>query len=406
MKNRLKLGAGISFLSTFGFLAVATPAVLAITQPAALEAQTGATIQGVAKDPAGLPYNSGEVRFSTDKASPADKRKFEYTVPVGTDGTYKATNVAGGSYIIAYFRDGKSIWYHEVDIKNGDNKTIDFDLSSEEYLKTLTPEDRAKLEEAKKKNASAMAENAKIADVNKTLIAGRTDEKTDPAKAVSELTPLTAARPNEPIIWAALGEAQLAAADAARNAAITAKTPLTDPAIVQKYADAAVSYQKALDLNTAAAKPDDKGAKKPDPAFAFTCYLNLGQALGRSGKVDEAGTAYENAAKADPTKAGVAYYNESAVYFNAQKLKEANETADKAIAADPKRADAYYIKASALIPGATMDNATKKFVLPPGCLEAYQEYLELDPTGRHAQDVKELLANLGQPQKNSFKAKK
>lgn len=399
MNKRKTLGAGISFFGSLGFLTSAAPAVLVITHPAALVAQAGATVTGVAKDPAGQPYNSGEVRFSTDKASPADKRKFEYTVPVGSDGTYKATNVAPGSYIIAYFRDGKSIWYHETDLKTGDTKTVDFDLSGEEYLKTLSSEDRTKLEEAKKKNATALAENAKIADVNKTLIQGRADEKAGkPDAAVAELQPLTAQRPNEPIIWAALGEAQLASADAARTAAITAKTPPNDPAIVQKYTDSATSYQKALDLNTA--------SKKPDPSLAFTCFLNEGQALGRSGKIDEAATAYENAAKADPTKAGVAFYNEAAVYFNANKLKEANDTADKAIAADPKRADAYYIKASALIPDAKLDNATKKFVLPAGCLEAYQEYLELDPTGRHAQDVKELLANLGQPQKNSFKAKK
>lgn len=399
MKNRIKLGAAISFLGSLGFLAFAAPAAFVVLQPASLVAQAGATITGTAKDPAGQPYNGGEVRFSTDKTSAADKRKYQYTVPVGADGTYKATDVAPGAYIVSYFRDGKSIWFHETDIKAGDTKAIDFDLSSEEYLKGLSAEDRAKLEEAKKKNATALAENAKIADVNKTLIAGRADEKSgNPDKAVAELTPLTVQRPTEPIIWAALGEAQLASADAARAAAVTAKTPLTVPAIVQKYTDAATSYQKAIELNTA--------SKKPDPSLAFTCYLNLGQSLGRSGKPDDAAAAYENAAKADPTKAGTAFYNEAAVYFNANKLKEANDAADKAIAADPKRSDAYYIKASALIPDAKLDNATKKFILPPGCLEAYQEYLELDPTGRHAQDVKELLANLGQPQKNSFKAKK
>jgi tetratricopeptide (TPR) repeat protein len=404
VKNRTKLGQPISFRAAFrfvtglGFAAFAAPAVLVLLAPPALVAQAGATVTGVAKDPGGLPYNRGEVRFTTDRTSPADKRKYDYTFPIGADGTYKATNVAPGTYLVVFFQDGKSVWFHDLDVKSGETKTVDFDLSSEEYLKGLTPEERTKLEDAKKKNAAALAENAKIADVNKTLLAGRADEKADPDKAVTELTPLTTQRPNEPIIWAALGEAQLAAADKARAAAVAAKTPTNDPAILQKYSDTAASYQKALDLNAA--------AKKPDPGLAFTSYLNLGQALGRAGKIDEAAAAYENAAKADPTKAGMAFYNEAAVDFNANKLTEANAAADKAIAADPKRADAYYIKASALIPGATLDNATKKFILPPGCLEAYQEYLELDPTGRHAQDVKELLANLGQPQKNSFKAKK
>ena len=73
---------------------------------------------------------------------------------------------------------------------------------------------------------------------------------------------------------------------------------------------------------------------------------------------------------------------------------------------DPKRPDPYYIKGQSLIPKATLDAKTNKFVLPPGCLESYQEYLELAPTGKFAPEVKDLLNNLGQPVKNSFKAGK
>lgn len=399
MKLRNRTGAATAFLGSFGLLAFALPAVFSAIAPAALVAQTGATIHGFAKDPAGQPYTSGEIRFSTDKEDPAAKRTFQYTVPVGSDGTYKATNVAPGAYIIALFRDGISVYFHEVDINKGDDKTVNFDLSSAEYLKGLSPEDRAKLEEAKKRNAAALAENSKIADINKTLNQAVADENGGkPDAAVAELTPLSVQLPNEPIVWAQLGRAQLAAAEAARAAARAAKTPTGDPAILQKYSDAAASYQKSLDLNAA--------TKKPDNSFAFSGYLNLGQALSRFGKTDEAAAAYENAAKADPTKAGIAYYDEAAIYENADKLKEANEAADKAIAADPKTAEAYYIKAQALVPNATLDPATKKFVLPPGCLEAYQKYLELAPTGAHAKDVKELLASFGQAQKDSFKAKK
>ena len=158
------------------------------------------------------------------------------------------------------------------------------------------------------------------------------------------------------------------------------------------------SYQKALDLNAV--------AKKPNADLTFASYLNLGESLGHAGKPDDAAKAYESAAQASPTSAGTAYYNEAATYFNANKLPEAVAASDKSIAADPKRAESYYIKASALVPNATIDPATKKFVLPPGCLEAYQAYLELAPTGPHAEDVKGLLASLGQAQKGSFKAKK
>ena len=64
-----------------------------------------------------------------------------------------------------------------VVFKAGDDKTVDFDMTREEYLKSLTPEDRKILEEAKKKNAGVMAENAKISNVNQVLTQARLDEK-------------------------------------------------------------------------------------------------------------------------------------------------------------------------------------------------------------------------------------
>jgi tetratricopeptide (TPR) repeat protein len=400
VKNRLKLGAGLSFIGSFGMLNLAAPAVLAIAHPVSMMAQAAAaTVHGLVKDPGGIPLHDGIVKFTTDLTVPAKDRTYKYSAPIDADGTYKATGIPAGDYLMVVFRGDVSADFQRVTIKAADDKTVDFDMSRPEYIAALTPEQRKDLEEAKKKNAAVLAENAKIGNVNKTLVQARADEKSGKADAaVTELTPLTAAMPNEPIVWAALGEAQLAEADAARAAATDKK----DPAVLQKYADAAASYQKALDTNAA--------AKKPSADIAFTSDLNMGQAFGRSGKPDEAAAAYEAAAKADPTKAGVAYYNEAAVYYNAQKLKEAAVAADKAIAIDPKRPETWYIKASALIPDAkaVTDPKTKltTFELPPGCLEAYQEYLELAPTGPHAQDIKDLLTNLKQPMKNSFKAKR
>ena len=201
------------------------------------------------------------------------------------------------------------------------------------------------------------------------------------------------------MIWQALGQAQLKMGDQAAAAAKAAKTPTNDPAIIKDYTDSAASYQKAIDLNATAKKP-----AAPEALAAY--YLNLGQALSRSGKLQEGGAAYEMAAKTSPTMAGSAYFNEAVVYYQASKMPEATAAAEKSIAADPKRADAYYIKAQALIPGATSDPKTGKFILPPGCLEAYQEYLELAPDGAHSAEVKELLNGLGQPVVNSFKAGK
>lgn len=365
----------------------------------AQQAQPTATVHGHANDPAGTAIVKGQVRFTTDTSTPEDKRVYKFTFDLDKDGNYTATGITPATYLVVLQVDGKTIDFHtDEKIVAGDNKQLDFDLTREEYLKSLTPEQRKALEETKKKNAGVMAENAKIKDLNKTLLQARADEKAGKAEqAVAELQPMTTVKPDEPIIWAALGEAQLSAGDQAAAALRAAKSPIDD-ATKQKYADAVASYQKAVDLNAAKAKPSVD--------IAFSSYLNMGQALGRSGKPDEAAKEYENAAKADPTKAGTALYNEAAVYFNAQKLTEANAAADKAIAVDPNRPELYYIKASSLIPNATQDPQTKKFVLPPGCLEAYQKYLELAPTGPHAADVKGLLDSLQQPQKSSFKASK
>ncbi len=394
-------------LSAVLIAGLAGPVLLAVTQPARVMAQSvPSTVSGIVKDPGGNPLGKGEVKFTTNASVPVKERKYQYTFPVGADGTYHATGIAAGEYTVFYFRPenpDKSADYQTLKVKGGEDLKLDFDMSRPEYLKSLSPEDRAALEAAIKKNAVVIAENAKVANINNTLKQAHEDEKNGKGdQAVAELTPLTVAKPDEPIIWGALGDAQLAVADAAYNAARAAKTSVADPAIQQKYADAAASYQKAIDLDTK--------ATKPNTANEFVYYLNLGQSLSREGKPDDAGAAYESAAKANPAAAGKAYYNEAAVYLNANKNAEAATAADKSIAADPKFAESYFIKASALVPNTTSvtdpKTNTTKFVLPPGCLEAYQAYLELDPNGKHSADVKALLTSLQQPEKNGFKAGK
>ena len=80
--------------------------------------------------------------------------------------------------------------------------------------------------------------------------------------------------------------------------------------------------------------------------------------------------------------------------------------ADKAIAADPNKPIPYYLKGQALISKATVDQKTGKIVAPPGCVEAYQKYLDLDPNGPFANEVKGVLQGMGETIKSSYKAPK
>ena len=360
---------------------------------------TGAKIHGKVINAAGSPMNKGEIKLTQDRTSASKDRVYKFSFPINESGSFTGADITPGDYLAVVVVDGKTIDFLDASLKAGDDKDLEFDMTRAEYLKQLTPEERKAIEDTKTHNAAANAENVKIADINKTLTQARADEKSGKATdAVTALQGLTTARPNEEILWGALGEAQLAVADDAYKAARAAKTPTTDPALQQKYMDAATSYQKAIDL--------DPTAKKPNPEALGVYYQNKGKALGRAGKLEDAAAAYDASAKAAPTAAASAYYNESAELFNQGKTQEAGAAASKAIVADPKRAEPYYIRAQANVGKATVDPKTNKFILPPGCLEDYQMYLELAPDGKFSAEVKDLLTNLGQPVKNSFRAGK
>ena len=336
-------------------------------------------------------------KLTTDRGTDAKDRKYQYTFPIDQNGDYKGSGIAAGNYVAIVFVDDKSLDYNDnVVLAATDDKTVNFDMSRPEYINKMTPDEKKQLEEYKKKNAEIVAANSKIGNLNQMLTQARADMKAgNYDAATTSMQQATALKPDEGLLWITLGDAQLGGADAA----VKAKGGTTsDPAITSKYTEAIASYKKGIDLNAA--------SKKPNPEVAGAAYNQLGVAEARAGNAKEASDAYDNAAKAMPANAGMYFYNEAAVLYNAHKLTEAGAAADKAIAADPKRADAYYIKGQALIPQATVDPKTQKIVAPPGCVEAYQQYLELAPDGPHAADVKGILQGIGAPVKNSFKAGK
>ncbi len=383
-------------------LAAALLVILAMTHPARSTAQAAASasIHGHVTNPAGMALNKGEVRLSTDRAADAKDRKYQYKFPIDPNGDYKGTGIAPGNYVVFVFQDEKSLDFNEsVVFANGDDKLVNFDMTRPDYLAKMSPEDRKVLEEYKKKNAEIVAANSKVQNLNAMLTQARADNKAgNYDAAITAMQQATTTKPDEGILWITLGDAQLGSADAAAKAAKAAGTSPTDPAIAQKYDAAAASYKKGVELNAA--------SKKPSPEAAAAGYNQLGQTYAKMGNAKDSADAYEMAAKAMPANASMYYFNEAATLYNASKLPEAEAAADKAIAADPKKAEAYYIKGQALIPQATVDPKTNKIVAPPGCVEAYQTYLELAPDGPHAADVKGILEGIGAQVKSSYKAPK
>ena len=383
-----------------GILAAAVLAVLVFGQSARVMAQEKvASIHGRVLNTIGTPLTRGEIRLSTDRTSDAKSRKYQYTFPLTPTGEYKGTGIVPNDYIVFVYQDDKSLDFNDgVKFSAGEDKQVDFDMSRKEYIDKMTPEDRKALEDYKKKNAEAVQANAKIANLNNLLLQARADNKVGNFdKSIAAMQQATAQKPDESILWITLADAQLGAAEAAAKDAKTAGKPATDPELVAKYNDAVTSYKKATDLNAA--------SKKPSAEVAGAAYNQLGKAYVGMGDPKSAMDAYESAAKAQPTQAGSYYFNEAATLYNSGKMDEAAAAADKAIAADPKRSDAYYIKGQALITKATVDKAGK-IVAPPGCVDAYQTYLELSPDGSHAEDVKGVLAGIGETVKSSYKATK
>ena len=140
-------------------------------------------------------------------------------------------------------------------------------------------------------------------------------------------------------------------------------------------------------------------AQSRTPDIKGVSWASLGEIYAHEGKVKEAEEAFDNAVAAFPQQAAQYRRNETISFFQVGNSDAQLAAAEKAIPLDPTRAALYYFKGQSLISKATIDPATQKMVLPPGCAEAYQKYLELEPNGPYSADAKGVLTGAGLPLK-------
>lgn len=358
-------------------------------------AQATGTVKGVVKDMEGKPMAGAQVEWDN-----LDNGR-KYTLKTNNKGEYFSLGITTGKYNVRLLQDGKEIFHYNGLNVGLDETTQDFDLKKEQAEQAkgvgLTPEQLKAQQEARDK---ALKENNTIKSLNEKLAAAKTAaDAGDFATAVSTLSDATQIDPNRDLLWAKLGDYNISAAG-----------KQTDPAAKTKgYEDAITDYQKALELKQKAADADPKKAADSTKVMA-QYYNNLGQAQAKDGKTDDAAKSYAQAANLDPAGAGQYYFNMGAILTNANTTNDAKmrqaavDAFDKAITADPNRADAYYWKATNLIGAATLQG--DKMVAPPGTAEAFQKYLDLQPTGPHAEEAKAMLASLGATVETSFGTKK
>ncbi|HEV3151520.1 MAG TPA: carboxypeptidase regulatory-like domain-containing protein [Acidobacteriaceae bacterium] len=354
--------------------------VAALMAPLAVYAQqqTG-SVHGHAQDPAGIPLANAQIQVSTDGKTAL------YTFTADANGDYKGDNIKPGTYVLTMFIKGPNDAapkpvdrFETVKIDAGANATQDFDLSRPEYVKKLPPEEQKAIADAKAKNASILKENSQVKNLNADLATARQDikdKKFDEAATLMQRD--STAKPDAAVLWVELAIAQNG---------------------LKKYDDAITSAKKAIETNAA--------SKKPSPEIEGAANNTLGEAYAGKNQIPDATAAYDAAAKAQPTNAGMFFSNEAIILAKSGANADAvAAAADKAIAADPNKPVPYYLKGQALIAKATVDPKTNRIVAPPGCEEAYEKYLQLDPNGPMAADAKNILEQIGSKQAKSYKAK-
>jgi tetratricopeptide (TPR) repeat protein len=374
--------------------------------PVFAQAPTG-KIHGHVTNPTGASTTNGSVSLSTDGGHTS-----KYTFPVTSTGDYTG-EAPVGTYTVVYRApetppDKVVDSFDNVKIVVGQDVLQDIDMSRKEFVDKLTPEMKKQLEDLKKHNAEAMKANEVIKNLNadlKTSVQdfkdadsaretatqslGASASKADLEAKETEIKTAkytdvetlmlkdTELKPDASVLWAQLGQAQVD---------------------LKKYDDAERAFKKALELEAA--------SKKPNISVQGSSNSGLGEIYARAGKVPEANAAYDAAAKVNPTGASVYLKNEAVIFFQMNNADAQVAAADEAIQVDPTQAMLYYLKGNGLVQKTTMDPKTNKLVAPPGCLEAYQKYLDLAPTGPYAGEVKGILAGFDQKIDNSYKAPK
>lgn len=403
-----------------------------------------ATVKGVCKDAQGNPITGAQVTWKNND----NGRTFN--LKTNKKGEYFSLGIDVGTYTVTLNKDGKELDKVSNYKVTTDELTLDFDLKASQEqavqetakAKGMTPEQVKAMQE---QQAKVEQYNKSIGSVNEKLKAATAAEQATPPNydaAIASLNEAAQMVPNEDLVWFRLGGAYLD----------SAKTQ-TDPAEkTKRYTEAYNDLQKAIDLKTgktpATAAPGAPAANAqpgqpaqpgapaqannqpapgnaqpgstPPPQAAKTAvqsaldnqrlaayYDNFAAAAARVGKSDEAVNAYQQAATLDPPHAGQYYFNLGAVLTNSNSSndvkvrKQAVDAFDKAIAADPNRADAYFWKGQNLVGMATTD-PSGKIVAPDGTTEAYQKYLELQPSGPHAEEAKQMLTALNATVETSY----
>lgn len=370
----------------FRKLAYATAGALFLAYP--ILAQV-ATLEGNVKGADGKPVQNAQIEITRTDIKGNLKTKTD------KKGHYIYMGLQyGGMYNVAVVIDGKKMDEVKGVKMSGDTKPVDFDLKaqqatneakqaamqkavetgkvSDDLTRGMSAEQKAQLEKQIKDDADKRKKNNELNTAFNDGMTAKEAKQWD--AAVAAFTKASELGPTQYAVWANLADSYVKLAET--------KTGPDFDATMQKGLDA---YSKAIEL-----KPDDPGS-----------HNNYALALAKAKKFDQTQVELKKAAELDPQNGGKYYYNLGALLVNSNQNDAASDAFKKAIELTPSYADAYYQYGVTLV-GKAQIGSDGKVNPVPGTIEAFQKYLELQPTGQYSQSAKDMLASLGSTVETKF----
>ena len=345
-------------------------------------AQGGSALTGIVKDTDGKPLANATVELKSTENAAVLSAKSDAT------GHYKLENIRPGTYDLA-LKDpqGETQVQSKIEVRAGGTNTLDLNLK--ELISPEVLAARKKQEEAAKTFQSMKA----AFDAGRALMVQADQVKAGLVKASAEERGPMQQKLNG-IYGEALGDfqqSQTAAGEKDPNLHVIVFNIGEADEGLGKNDEAVAAYQKAIEL---AQTGTGKSAVAKSQIAGY--YSNLGNLLGKMGKVDEANKAYEQGAAADPANAATVWLNSGITLYKANRLTEAIVPLKKATELNPNNADAWYLLGASLLANIETKQEGDKltYIIPPGTVEAYQKYLKLAPSGPHAADAQAALDNL------------
>jgi tetratricopeptide (TPR) repeat protein len=364
----------LKFMKAYALVAMLTLGLVSSLAPRAA-AQAEGKISGSVLDFDGKPWADMAMKLKSDQGAIIEGK-------TDAQGKFLFTGLRSGKYNVSFLAPQLQAPFEVVvEVKGGESTPVN--LNFKEILEKQNPEAAAaykkRNEEAAKSvgmkehftNGMAFLEQERAAklelakapadqrDAAKAKVADLSDKAVGEFKQAQQTAPDK--DPNAHLFWARMGEAY---------------------DLAGRNDDAISAYQQAI-----AAKPENPGY-----------YNNLGNILGRTGKIEEARAAYTKSAELDPPNAAMAWRNFGISLYQASRMPDAVEPLKKSIEIDPKNAQAYYLLGACLVASADYKQVGDKMevTLKPGTVEAYQKAAELDPNGPWGKQAKEGLEQVNQ----------